>query len=78
MASSYCTEVLYRTEDTNSRADVGEPRATHDLDVVVAIRAEDSPVLLSHFERPQFYLDEHAILEAIATGGMFNEINLED
>jgi hypothetical protein len=54
----------------------GEPRATHDLDVVVAIRAEDAPVLLSHFERPQFYLDEHAILEAIA--GMFNAINLED
>lgn len=56
----------------------GEPRATHDLDVVVAIRAEDSPVLLSYFKRPQFYLDEHAILEAIKTGGMFNAINLED
>ena len=56
----------------------GEPRATHDLDVVVAIRAEDAPALLSHFKRPQFYLDEHAILEAIETGGMFNAINLED
>jgi hypothetical protein len=56
----------------------GEPRATHDLDVVVAIRTEDAPVFLSHFGRPQFYLDEHAILEAIETGGMFNAINLED
>jgi hypothetical protein len=56
----------------------GEPRATHDLDVVVAIRAQDASALLSHFKRPQFYLDEHAILEAIETGGMFNAINLED
>ena len=56
----------------------GEPRATHDLDVVVAVRAEDAPVLVSHFKRPQFYLDEHAILEAIETGGMFNAINLEE
>jgi hypothetical protein len=56
----------------------GEPRATHDLDVVVAIRTEDAPVFLSHFGRPQFYLDEHAILEAIETGGKLHAINLED
>src|SRR5690348_9642031 len=56
----------------------GEPRATHDLDVVVAIRTQDVPALLEHFCRPRFYLDEQAILEAVATEGMFNAINLED
>jgi hypothetical protein len=56
----------------------GEPRATHDLDIVVAIRAHDAPILLSYFKRPQFYLDGNAILEAIRTGGMFNAINLEE
>lgn len=56
----------------------GEPRATHDLDVVVSIRPQDVPAFLRHFGRPQFYIDEHAILEAIETGGMFNAINLED
>jgi hypothetical protein len=56
----------------------GEPRATHDLDVVVAIRTQDAPALLEHFCRPQFYLDEQAILDAVATEGMFNAINLED
>lgn len=56
----------------------GEPRATHDLDVVVAVQAEDAPALLEGFSRPRYYLDEQAILEAIQTGGMFNAISLED
>ncbi|CAN5627190.1 hypothetical protein BH23GEM9_BH23GEM9_05120 [soil metagenome] len=56
----------------------GEPRATHDLDVVVALQAQDASALLQRFGRPQFHLDEQAILEAVTTGGMFNAINLED
>jgi hypothetical protein len=56
----------------------GEPRATHDIDVVVAVQARDAPALLESFSRPRFYLVEQAILEAIETGGMFNAINLED
>lgn len=56
----------------------GEPRATHDLDVVVAIQKTDAPALLEGFPHPRFYLDEKAILEAIDTGGMFNAISLED
>ncbi|MEX0892011.1 MAG: hypothetical protein WEB88_07555 [Gemmatimonadota bacterium] len=56
----------------------GEPRATHDLDVVVAVQAKDAPALLRGFSRPRFYLDEQAILEAVRTGGMFNAISLED
>ncbi len=56
----------------------GEPRATHDLDVVVAVRLEDASALIQNFASPEFYLDEVAILEAIETGGMFNAINLED
>ena len=56
----------------------GEPRATHDLDVVVAIRDQNAAALHQGFHRPQFYLDEQAILEAVQTGGMFNAINLEE
>lgn len=41
----------------------GEPRATHDLDVVVAIQAKHAPALLQGFSRPRFYLDEQAILD---------------
>lgn len=56
----------------------GEPRATHDLDVVVAVQAMDAPALLRDFSPPRFYLDELAILEAVRTDGMFNAISLED
>jgi len=53
----------------------GEPRATHDLDVVVAIRESDIPAVLAAFPAPQFYVDEPAVREAIRTGGMFNIID---
>ena len=56
----------------------GEPRATHDLDVVVEVRPQDARALLESFPRPHFYLDAVAIEEAIATGGMFNAINLAE
>ena len=39
----------------------GEPRATHDIDIVVAIRAPASDVarqLKAAFPEPDFYLDE--------------------
>ena len=43
-------------------------------DVVVSIRAEDVPRLLSCFPRPEFYHDEQAAREAVRTGGQFNVI----
>lgn len=53
----------------------GEPRASHDLDIVVAIRDQDVASLLRAFPHPPFYLDEAAIREAIRTDGMFNVID---
>lgn len=56
----------------------GEPRATHDLDVVVAVRPEHAKALTQAFSPPHFYLDEDAILEAVHTGGMFNAVNIAE
>jgi hypothetical protein len=53
----------------------GEPRLTHDLDVVVAIQNNQIPHVLEAFPSPRFYVDEQAIEEAIRTSGMFNVIN---
>jgi hypothetical protein len=53
----------------------GEPRSTHDLDVIVAIRPEHVPSLLIAFAAPRFYADEGAALEAIQVGGVFNVID---
>jgi len=53
----------------------GEPRATHDIDIVVAVRGQAAKGLLESFPPPRFYLDEEAIAEAIRERGMFNLID---
>jgi len=50
----------------------GEPRATHDIDLVVAMNAAAIAPLLEAFPPPEFYLSEAAMHEALATNGMFN------
>jgi hypothetical protein len=54
----------------------GEPRATHDLDVVAAIEASKVHTLIVAFSPPRFYVDENAVSEAVRTTGMFNVINV--
>lgn len=53
----------------------GEPRSTHDLDIVVAIREAHVPAVVAAFPRPRFYVDEGAVREAIRFSGMFNVID---
>jgi hypothetical protein len=43
----------------------GDPRSTHDIDIVVALTMDKVPPLLKAFPPPRFYLDEHSIREAI-------------
>jgi hypothetical protein len=55
----------------------GAPRATHDIDLVVAISKADVPRLVSAFPPPDYYLDEQAVRTAIATAGHFNVLDVE-
>jgi hypothetical protein len=50
-------------------------RATHDLDVVIAIRGEDAAKIVAAFPYPRYYADEVAITEAIAVRSFFNIID---
>ena len=52
----------------------GEPRATHDIDVVVALERSHVKVLSKAFPPPEYYLSEDSILNALETEGMFNLI----
>jgi len=59
----------------------GEPRATHDIDVVVAVgrpAAAAAAALKTAFPEPDFYLDEAAVRDAIAARGMFNLIDVRE
>lgn len=53
----------------------GEPRATHDVDLVVDISVSDVPRLVAALQDPNLYLDERAAASAAAEGRMFNLID---
>lgn len=55
----------------------GEPRLTHDIDLVVALTASDADKLIEVFSDPDFYLSPDAMRDAIARRGMFNVIHTE-
>jgi len=54
----------------------GEPRSTHDIDVVVAVQKSMARALVRAFPPPDYYLIEESILEAIEHQGMFNLIDV--
>ena len=56
----------------------GEPRSTHDIDLVVAIQESAVKKLLEAFPLPDFYLDEYSILDAINRQDMFNLIDVNE
>ena len=50
----------------------GEPRLTHDIDLVVTIPTNAVSSLVEHFPAPEFLLEGESVLEAIRTQTMFN------
>ena len=54
----------------------GEPRSTHDIDMVVALRKPVVKKWAEAFPPPDFYLDESSILDAITRQGMFNLLDV--
>ena len=52
----------------------GEPRSTHDIDIVVSIRSSAAKALADSFAAPDYYLTEEDVREALGSEGMFNLI----
>ncbi len=50
----------------------GEPRATHDVDILVNITEAAIPALIKAFMPPDYYISQFAIEEAIQHKSMFN------
>ena len=55
----------------------GEPRSSHDIDLIIAIRNNDVPLLMRAFTGPEYYLEETSIRQAIAQKSMFNLIEAQ-
>jgi len=56
----------------------GEPRSTHDIDMVIAIEESQAHDLTAAFPPPDFHLDEHSIFDAINRQSMFNLIDSKE
>lgn len=56
----------------------GEPRNTHDIDIVVELKKENISSLLNDFTSPRYYLSESSINDAIDNKEMFNVIDTEE
>lgn len=56
----------------------GEPRSTHDIDLVVVLHKSTIQQLIDAFPPPDFYVSEPSILNAIDTGGMFDAIDTNE
>jgi hypothetical protein len=50
----------------------GEPRSSHDVDIVISIQPNVAETLASLFLFPEFYLDKQMILDAIRFRSSFN------
>lgn len=55
----------------------GEPRSTHDIDIVVVMSEAGISALRSAFPGPEFYLDELSIREAMKRKDMFNLLHAD-
>lgn len=56
----------------------GEPRSTHDIDIIISIRPSDIPGIVQAFPAEEFYLDPESITTALKNQGMFNVIDLRE
>lgn len=55
----------------------GEPRSTHDIDLVVVLNPADADKLVAVFPGPEFYLSPQAVQEAIQQRRMFNLLEIQ-
>lgn len=56
----------------------GEPRSTHDIDIIISIRPSDISGIVQAFPAGEFYLDHGSITRALKNQGMFNVIDLQE
>jgi len=55
----------------------GEPRSTHDLDILITIQKSKVHELMNAFPSSEFYIYEQAFIDAISGKGMVNLIDIK-
>ncbi len=68
-------EIGYMVTGSIASSLQGEPRSTHDIDIVINLPRSKAHALAAAFPPPIYYLDEEAVAEAIAGRAMVNLID---
>jgi hypothetical protein len=56
----------------------GEPRSTHDIDLIVSLNHQQIDQLVSSFPAPDFYLPRASVVEALQAKTMFNLLSISE
>ena len=56
----------------------GQPRSTHDIDLVVNVPPDKVDLLVATYPPPDYYLSKDAVNDALRTGLMFNLLRIAD
>jgi hypothetical protein len=67
--------VTYALVGSYASAVYGEPRFTHDIDIVVQLTLEEANRLCAEFPAPEFYVSQAAAREAVVEHSQFNVIH---
>ncbi len=70
--------IAYMVTGSVASSAQGEPRSTHDIDIVVNMERSAAVKIVGMFCKPEFYLDYDAVVSAIDSGGMFNLIDVRE
>ena len=56
----------------------GEPRLTHDIDIIIHVEKKDYLKIIGSFPKNNYYFDEKTISDAIKSKGQFNIISRDE
>ncbi len=56
----------------------GNPRSTHDIDIIISIRMDDIPGIMEIFDPKRFYINRDSVKEAIINNSQFNVLDTEE
>ena len=65
-------EVPYMVTGSTASSLLGNPRSTHDVDVVIDITYGALAEVLDEFQPPTYFVQRHVARQALAEAGMFN------
>jgi hypothetical protein len=68
-------QLTYMVVGSYASSIYGEPRFTHDIDIVVQLAIDTANRLCAAFPSPEFYVSQTAAREAVSMRGQFNVIH---